>query len=150
MAKQDSNKLVKELNIFVSNLGILYTKVHNYHWYIEGPGFFQLHKQYEEYYMAVSEDYDLVAERLLIMGYKPLANTNDYLENATLKDRKSEPISTKQSVTDLKADFKHISDQLKKLIDLSEEAGDDVTNDMMISLKTKYDKYIWMLDSYEG
>ncbi len=100
--------------------------------------------------MAVSEDYDLVAERLLIMGYKPLANTNDYLENATLKDRKSEPISTKQSVTDLKADFKHISDQLKKLIDLSEEAGDDVTNDMMISLKTKYDKYIWMLDSYEG
>ncbi|WP_040210509.1 Dps family protein [Clostridium polynesiense] len=150
MAKQDIKKLVDELNVYVSNLSILYTKIHNYHWYIEGTGFFQLHKQYEEYYTAVAQDYDLVAERLLIMGYKPIANTEEYVKLATLKNRKSEPISTKESVSQLKEDFKHISQHTDELIALTEELGDDVTNDMLIELKTKYDKYIWMLDSYEG
>ncbi len=150
MAKEKMDKLVKELNVLVSNLSILSTKVRNYHWYIEGPGFFTLHKQYEEYYNSVALDVDLVAERLLIMGYKPLANTEEFLKTATLKDRKSEVIDTKESVGSLKQDFLLISKELDELIDLSDEAKDDITNDMLIGLKTKYDKYIWMLNSFQG
>lgn len=150
MAKKELNVLVKEMNSLVANLNVLYAKVHNYHWYIKGPGFFSLHAKYEEFYNAIALDLDAVAERVLIMGEQPIASLKEYLDMATIKERKSEPIDTVESVVALKEDFNLVSEQIQGLIEMTEELKDDVSNDMMIALKTKYDKYIWMLDSYQG
>ncbi|WP_426348848.1 Dps family protein [Alloiococcus sp. CFN-8] len=149
MAKKQTDTFIKEMNSLVANLNVLYAKVHNYHWYIKGPGFFSLHGKYEEFYNAIALDLDAVAERVLILGEQPIASLKEYLDMATIKERKSEPIDTLESVASIKEDFLIVSDQIQNLIELTEELEDDVTNDMMVALKTKYDKYIWMLDSYQ-
>ncbi|HJH10546.1 MAG TPA: DNA starvation/stationary phase protection protein, partial [Metalysinibacillus jejuensis] len=43
-----TENLDKQLNELVSTWSVLYTKLHNYHWYVSGPSFFTLHVKFEE------------------------------------------------------------------------------------------------------
>ena len=68
------NKLEQLLNKEVANFAVLYTKLHNFHWYVKGSLFFQLHGKFEELYDEVTEIYDEIAERILMIGGKPVAS----------------------------------------------------------------------------
>ena len=39
-----------ELNKLVANLTVLYTKLHSFHWYVNGRSFYTLHTVFENYY----------------------------------------------------------------------------------------------------
>ena len=43
-----STELIKEMNVQVSTWSVMYTKLHNYHWYVKGHQFFTLHAKFEE------------------------------------------------------------------------------------------------------
>ena len=63
-----SEALNKELNKQVANWSVLYTKLHNFHWYVKGPSFFTLHAKFEELYNEATLNMDEIAERLLTLG----------------------------------------------------------------------------------
>ena len=50
-----SKKLVEFLNNHLSDLHVLYTKIHNYHWNVEGTAFFTLHSALEGEYNKIAE-----------------------------------------------------------------------------------------------
>lgn len=68
--KQD---VVDVLNEQVANWTVLYTKIHNFHWFVKGPHFFSLHVKFEELYNEASEHIDELAERILAIGGSPVA-----------------------------------------------------------------------------
>src|SRR5699024_7758085 len=70
------------VNELVANQGVLYVKLHQYHWYVQGPDFYTLHEKFEELYDETSEKFDLFAERLLAIGEKPYSTLSEYLEHA--------------------------------------------------------------------
>ena len=39
----ESQQLIELVNKQVANWTVLYTKLHNFHWYVKGPNFFTLH-----------------------------------------------------------------------------------------------------------
>lgn len=53
LEKKSLENVVKELNVYLANLNTLYTKIHNLHWNVEGPAFFQLHAKFEEFYNGI-------------------------------------------------------------------------------------------------
>ena len=72
----DNNKvegIVKSLNDYLANLNLLYVKLHNLHWNVQGHSFFQLHAVFEGYYEGVAKSLDEVAERILTLGGRPYA-----------------------------------------------------------------------------
>lgn len=139
--------LQKALNVQVANWSVLYTKLHNYHWYVKGPSFFTLHEKFEELYNEAAEVVDEVAERLLAIGGKPVASLKEYLEVATLEEAGDESTAN-EMVAALVADYKKIKDELVQLAAAAEDANDDVTNDLAIGLIEKLDTHIWMLSAY--
>src|SRR5690606_29508236 len=106
--------LQKALNVQVANWSVLYTKLHNYHWYVKGPSFFTLHEKFEELYNEAAEVVDEVAERLLAIGGKPVASLKEYLEVATLEEAGNESTAN-EMVAALVADYKKIKDELVQL-----------------------------------
>ncbi|MBY8909064.1 DNA starvation/stationary phase protection protein, partial [Salinicoccus roseus] len=69
MANSDNKQEVREaLNLQVANFTVLWTKLHNYHWYVKGHNFFSLHDKFEELYDTASTYVDELAERLLAIG----------------------------------------------------------------------------------
>ena len=60
--------------------------VRGYHWNIKGKQFFVLHAKFEEVYNNLNEMADEVAERILILGGKPLHSFSEYLKISEIEE----------------------------------------------------------------
>lgn len=139
------------LNEFVATQGLLYTRLHQFHWYVKGSHFFTLHEKFEELYDTATNDMDDVAERLVAIGGDPYATLEEFKEHSIL----SESLDDKNLFQDdmVKAivkDYQSIRDFLTEGIKLTDQQEDFVSNDMLIAIKQTIDKNIWMLQAYLG
>ncbi|WP_163101141.1 Dps family protein [Peribacillus alkalitolerans] len=142
-------KMVDVANKEIANFNLLYTKLHHYHWFVNGPHFFELHKKLEELYVEISTYYDEVAERLLALGEKPAATIKQYMELTTLEEATGRE-STEKMVETIISDFNTVVKELKEGIEFAEEAGDHATADMFGEMQTSLEKHNWMLKAYLG
>lgn len=142
--------VISELNIYLSNLNILYTKVHNLHWNIEGASFFQLHSKFEEFYDGIAKDLDTVAERILILGGRPAASAKEYLSLATITELDSVGISSMDAIDVLQGDFYTMIDHSRSIISLADVANDEGTIDMLVDFISNYEKALWMIHAYKA
>ncbi|KTR61616.1 general stress protein [Exiguobacterium indicum] len=138
-----SNHAKSALNQQVANYGVLFVKLHNYHWYIKGPDFLTLHEKLEELYTWVSEQYDVVAERLLMNNGTPSATLKEYLEQTTLEEAKS-GLSADEMIDSVIQDFQQVR---KEMLDAIEhlEAQDVTVEDDLLGQAKEIEKQIWML-----
>jgi starvation-inducible DNA-binding protein len=136
-------KLITMLNKEVANFGVLYTKLHNFHWFIKGDKFFELHVKFEELYDEVTEHFDAVAERILMLGDKPKATLSEYLKLTTLKEATGSE-TTNEMVEAIINDFTIVINELEAAIELS----DKVTEDLLLGIQASLEKHRWMLKTY--
>ncbi|WP_445490615.1 Dps family protein [Niallia sp. 03133] len=147
MGLQTKVELQKELNVQIANWSVLYTKLHQHHWYVKGTSFFTLHGNFEELYNEAAATVDEIAERLLAIGGSPISTLKEFIETSTLKES-TEPLSATEMVRSLVEDFSHINTQLKALAEHADKLEDNVTNDLAIGLSGKIEKHVWMLTAY--
>ncbi|AYV69109.1 DNA starvation/stationary phase protection protein [Niallia circulans] len=147
MGLQTKVELQKELNVQIANWSVLYTKLHQHHWYVKGPFFFTLHEKFEELYDEAGEAVDELAERLLAIGGKPVSTLKEFIETSTLQES-TEKRSANDMVKSLVEDYSHINTQLKALAAHADELEDVITNDLAIDLIGKIEKHLWMLTAY--
>ncbi len=148
LSAEQTKEVAEHLDQHLANLHVLYTKLHNYHWNVEGPEFFTLHAELEKQYDAVAEEIDAVAERILMIGHRPSASLAEYLKKAQLKEAESAPIRGKSVVEELLADYSTLIAGLRAGIKAAQEIGDEATADLMIGSLAAYEKTVWMLQAY--
>ncbi|MCK1985967.1 MULTISPECIES: Dps family protein [Peribacillus] len=141
-------KLGTLVNKEIANFSVLYTKIHNYHWFVNGPHFFELHQKLEEIYKEVTSNYDELAERLLAIGEKPVATLKEYLELTTIEEATGNE-NTEDMVQSVISDFEKLSEEFLEIIEVAEEE-DPVTADMLTGMKKSLNKHAWMLRAYLG
>lgn len=144
-------QLQEHLNKIVATQGVLFTKLHQHHWYVKGDNFFTLHEKFEELYDEVNVQFDEFAERLLTIGGNPYSTLKEFIANSSIKETPyTKEVSAKDMVESVLADFETVVKELDKGIELSGEAGDAVTEDLCIAYKTSIEKHMWMLRYYLG
>ncbi|WP_025725078.1 Dps family protein [Acholeplasma granularum] len=141
-----NNQLHQGLNKEVANLFVLFTKLHHFHWFVEGNQFFILHEKFEELYDEVNELYDQFAERLITIGGKPASKLSDYLKLTTLKE--TDNLDSNKMVGELLQDLKQLVKEFKELTSVSQELGDEQTADLLISTVSSFEKHIWMFTAF--
>ncbi|MDM5360919.1 DNA starvation/stationary phase protection protein [Peribacillus sp. RS7] len=141
-------KLGTLVNKEIANFSVLYTKIHNYHWFVNGPHFFELHQKLEELYKEVTTNYDELAERLLAIGEKPVATLKEYLELTTIEEATGKE-NTEDMVQSVISDFEKLSEEFLEIIEVAEQE-DPVTADMLTGMKKSLNKHAWMLRAYLG
>ena len=142
---------MKNVHTYFSNLAIWNVKLHNYHWNVVGKQFMPVHTFTEEVYDNVFEQYDTVAELLKMRGKTPLVTVKDYLAHASIEEKPyTKKVSAEDMVASVVHDYRILRDELVEGIELTGEAGDDCTQDMLIGYKTEIDKNIWMLQAFLG
>lgn len=142
-------KLNGQLNELVATWSVLYTKLHNYHWYVNGPSFFTLHTKFEELYNEVTLNLDEVAERILSKGGKPVATLKEHLALSLIEEASGKE-TTEQMVEITIADFETIMKALKQAMATASEAGDDRTEDLLNATYQSLEKHAWMLNAFLG
>lgn len=144
-----AKNLNEHLNKLVATWSVLYTKLHNFHWYVNGVSFFTLHTKFEELYNEVTLNLDEVAERILSRGGKPVATLKEhlvlsYVEEATGKE------TTEKMVETTIADFKIIMTAIKETMEIAALEDDKRTEDMLNAKYQSLEKHEWMLKAFLG
>lgn len=142
------SKLTDRLNVFLADQTVLFTKLHNLHWYVKGKGFFTLHAEYEKLYDQASEVLDEVAERLLMLGESPVASLKEVLKLATIKEREASAVGSRESVQILLEDVEKLIGDTKEIVGLAADGGDEGTADQFTGYLRAYQKLAWMLRVY--
>jgi starvation-inducible DNA-binding protein len=144
---EESELIVKELNILLSGFQVYYQNLRGLHWNIRGKRFFNLHVKFEELYNDAQLQIDAIAERVLTIGGKPLHTFEDYIGNNRLKVGKN--ISNDEEAVHLVVES--LAELLKierVILDKSAQINDEGTNAMMSGLIQDQEKTIWMMKAW--
>lgn len=148
---QDLTTVSAVVNHLVANQGVLFVKLHQYHWYVQGPHFYKLHEKFEQLYNEANEKFDEFAERLIALGEKPYSTLGEYLAYASISEKPyDQKVSAEDMVRHLAADYETIKALTLKGVKLAGEENDPITEDMLIGYAQSIDLTIWMFQAFLG
>lgn len=136
--------LQKSMNKLLANLYSLLLKTQNYHWHVKGPNFKELHLFFEEQYNQLFGFVDLVAERMVTIGFNAPATLKEIQDYRTLSDGQYE-ISSFEMVSELLKDVEHVIDNLGEAIEVSKKNEDEGNITFLTDLLVQMEKMAWML-----
>ncbi len=139
----------KVLNTLLSDEYILLVKTKNYHWNVTGMNFNDLHLFFDKQYEQLVTIADEVAERVRMLGGRPLATLSEFAKSARLKETEGVVPEAREMIGNLLADHEAIVRSLRLDIDTAiNEYGDAGTSNFLTDLIEKHEKMAWMLRSY--
>ena len=134
-----------KLNVLLANYAVEAHKIHNFHWYVSGPSFYNAHTDLDEVYGAMYDQLDEVAELILMNDGSPLGSMDSFLKNATLSEA-AEGFKKPQEIFDaILADYEAIralASEIKKDADAEDNFLVSAAMDEHIALLSKT---IWMI-----
>ena len=133
------NKTINALNQYLADLNVYYRKVQNYHWNVIGQGFFTVHAKLEEIYDGVNEKIDVVAERILAIGGRPLGSSKKYLEVTKITEADDEDIRVKDALENLIVDTEYLLKSVRELKEITDEEKDYATSAELENHVTEYE-----------
>ncbi|MES2809406.1 MAG: DNA starvation/stationary phase protection protein [Bacteroidota bacterium] len=140
--------VVDHLNDLLANYHIHYQKLRGCHWNVKGTSFFTLHVKFEELYNAALLTIDELAERILTLGKPPVSTFAEYIKISTIKEVNTIGMKDTDMVKALIEDMAALIKLERQLLDITDEAGDDGTNDMVNRFMQFKEKNTWMLRSF--
>lgn len=144
---KETELLVLELNILLSNFQVYYQNLRGIHWNIRGKRFFDLHVKFEELYTDAQIKIDLIAERVLTIGGTPLHTFEDYIKNNQIVVGKN--ISNDEKAVHLiVTSLSHLLKIEREILGKAAAINDEGTNSMMSDLIAEQEKTIWMMRAW--
>jgi starvation-inducible DNA-binding protein len=140
--------IVNALNLLLADTYALMANTHHAHWNVEGPGFFALHKAFEEQYEHLFKAVDEIAERVRALDAYALGGLRAFAKEAGFDEFATGSTPARDYVAALiVAHEKTLNDALA-LRDAAGRADDLETQDLAIDRITWHQKTAWMLKSY--
>ena len=139
-------EVIKNLNEFLCDLEVFNVKLQNYHWNVQGKGFFITHEKLEEYYGEIRVQIDEIAEHILALGYQPLGTMQDFIKNSELQEAKNERIKSLPIIHNIIQDFRSMRNKVTLIKENAEKQNDYATSSLMDNYLANYSKKLWMLN----
>ena len=153
LSKTAPETLVKTkevLNQAVADLYVAHIALHQVHWYMRGRGFMVWHPKMDEYMDSLDAYLDEISERLITLGGKPYSTLTEFLQHSEIEEEEGEFRNVEESLERVLAIYRYLIALFQKALDVTDEEGDDVTNDIFVGAKADLEKTVWMLAAELG
>lgn len=144
---KETEQIADDLNVLLSSFQVYYQNLRGIHWNIKGKRFFDLHVKFEELYNDAQLKIDLIAERILTIGGKPLHTFQDYVDNNKIKVGKNISVD-EEAVHLIVTSLSELLKIERELLNKSDEVNDEGTNSMMSDFIKEQEKTIWMMKAW--
>lgn len=148
LEEKELKPVVDHLNDLLANYHIYYQKLRGCHWNVRGNHFFTLHAKFEELYNNALTTIDELAERILTLGKSPYSTFGDYVDQATLKEVNTIGMKDLDMVKAIIDDLSKLIGLQRNLLEITSEANDEGTNDMINAAMQFNEKQSWMLSAF--
>jgi starvation-inducible DNA-binding protein len=124
---------VENLNQLLADTITLRDLYKKHHWQVSGPTFYQLHLLFDKHFGEQNELVDMIAERIMVLGGVSIAMSADVAETTLIprppRGREEVPVQ----ISRLLHAHEIILEETRAMARKATEAGDDGTNDLLIS-----------------
>ncbi len=149
IGSQNRVEVVKMLNQLLADEHVLYIKLRNYHWNVEGMYFQQLHALFEEQYTALSVQIDDIAERIRSLGHYAPGSMQSFEQMSRLQESGHLNGDYRLMLQNILADHEMIIQVLRHDLEAAmEEYNDAGTSDFLTALMEIHEKMAWMIRSH--
>lgn len=139
-------KTAQGLSRLLADSYTLYLKTHNYHWNVTGPMFQTLHTMFEEHYTELATAVDDIAERIRALGEKAPGSYTEFAKLSSVKEETGTP-SAQDMIKNLVTAHENVIKTARDVFPTAEEAGDEVSCDLLTQRMQIHEKTAWMLRS---
>jgi len=126
-------EMCKQLNQLLADSIQLRDMYKKHHWQVAGPTFYSLHLLFDKHFEEQVEMVDTIAERIQLLGGVSLAMGGDVAEVTKIpappRGREELPVQ----ISRLLEAHKIVMELCHTIAEAADEAGDDGTNDMVVS-----------------
>ena len=143
-------KTKEVLNQAVADLYVAHIALHQVHWYMRGRGFQVWHPKMDEYMDSLDAYLDEISERLITLGGKPYSTLTEFLQHSEIEEEVGEFRNVEESLDRVLAIYRYLITLFQKALDVTDEEGDDVSNDIFVGAKAELEKTVWMLTAELG
>jgi len=145
--KEEAYEVVETLNALLANYAVLYQKIRNFHWNVTGGDFFDIHEKLEEEYTSAAEHIDSIAERIRILGFKPLSTLSAYLEKSDIQET-NDDLTGDKMMEQIVEDYETLLSFMVDSADASIEYGDIGTETLMREILSRTEEKHWMFSAF--
>ncbi len=146
MEAEDGQAIAQGLSRLLADSYTLYLKTHNFHWNVTGPLFGTLHLLFEQQYEELALAVDLVAERIRALGHPAPGSFTQFSRLSSVTEETRVPPAN-EMVRQLVEGQQAVVRTARRLFPLAEQAGDQVTMDLLTQRLQVHEKNAWMLRS---
>lgn len=118
------------------------------HWNVKGFNFIAVHKLFDELHEVTEAWVDLIAERLTGLGGQALGTVQASSENTLLDPYPLDLVDSEGHLQRLSDDFAKWGGALNEGIKEADEAGDDLTADLLTEVGRGVSKSLYFLESH--
>jgi starvation-inducible DNA-binding protein len=112
----------KKLYSVMCSLDTLYKQIKFFHWVMNGDNYIALHRFLDEVADTVSGGVDLIAERLVYIGFNPIFEPKTVMENSNVQYHSSEKYD---GFTSIQIIIDGLDIAIKDLADVTEQTGNE-------------------------
>jgi len=149
LAESACMESVENLNQLLADTITLRDMYKKHHWQVAGPTFYQLHLLYDKHFQEQSELVDSLAERVQMLGGVSIAMAHDVAETTLIprlpRGRQEVPVQLSR----LLHAHEVILFESRTMAKQAVEAGDDGTNDLLVSdvIRTN-EMQVWFISEH--
>lgn len=126
-------EMTDQLNGLLANSITLRDMYKKHHWQVGGPTFYELHLLFDKHFEEQVEIVDTIAERIQLLGGVSVAMGEDVAKLATIPAPPSGKEEAPVQISRLLEAHKTIMQNCHDIAEAADDAGDDGTNDMVVS-----------------
>lgn len=149
IAAENRKKVAEILNQLLADEHILYVKLRNYHWNVQGMFFAPLHELFQEQYEKLEERIDDIAERVRSLGHYSLGAMEAFKNHARLQESghlDGDAVKMLQNIlVDHEMIIKVLRHDVDETMDTYKDAG---TSDFLTALMEDHEKMAWMIRAH--
>ena len=118
-----AQELTQPLKIALANYQMLYHKLRNFHWNVDGPDFFELHEEFENDYTELFDQIDILAERIRVFNIKPMLSMKGVSDLSDVEDVDKE-LTSREMVKEIINDYNILHGKLLDALDIALNIGE--------------------------
>jgi len=145
-ARRQSVDNLNQVLVDTMTLRDLYNK---HHWQVSGPAFYQFHLLFDKHFEEQSELVDTIAERIQALGGVTYAMAADVAENTRIPRPPSDREEVPVQISRLLEAHEIILDESRQFAKQASQAGDECTNDLLISdVVRDNEQQVWFVSEH--
>lgn len=139
------NELVTALKILQANATVMYYKVHQYHWNVEGIEFTQYHEFFGDLYEDVYNSIDPIAENIRKLNEYAPVSLDELFKYKTLSEESTRLIKLVDILGSLNAANQEVINSLNKVFALAQKDNKQGLCNFIADRLDTHEKHGWWL-----